>query len=55
MSTGIRHVFKAQYIIDCTGTGNIAKLAGAPETGIDLVQRLRILTMKPFSTESLHF
>jgi hypothetical protein len=37
MSTGIRHIFKAQYVIDCTGTGNIAKLAGAPgETGIDL-------------------
>ena len=37
MATGIRHVFKANYIIDCTGTGNIAKLAGAPgETGIDL-------------------
>ena len=30
MATGIRHVFKANYIIDCTGTGNIAELAGAP-------------------------
>jgi len=37
MATGIRHLFKAKYIIDCTGTGNISKLAGAPgETGIDL-------------------
>lgn len=36
-STGERHLFKSQYFIDCTGTGNLSQLAKAPgETGADL-------------------
>jgi hypothetical protein len=36
-STGSRFLFKAEYFIDCSGSGNLSQLAGAPgEEGIDL-------------------
>jgi len=36
-NTGERHLFKADYFADCTGTGNLSRLTDAPgETGRDL-------------------
>lgn len=36
-STGRRFLFKSEYFIDCSGSGNLSQLVGAPgEEGIDL-------------------